>query len=234
VLDFPVDFEAFLVGIVNAGVSALTKLAIVVVLAVAFLFGMATVVYMSLQGSVVQVPEIVGKNLSDGKSELASLGLKIQVRASRPTADAPDTVLEQLPKPGETVKTGQLIVVVTSKPAAQPEETPSTLKKSIDEDDSETIENMISDKPKKKSNSNSNSNKKKADTTRDVLGNTATSDTNTETSDDPDTGKKEIPSANPDKGKEKEPAVKPTVPPAAKPTPGKPGQNDHPKGPVKP
>ena len=197
-LDFPVDFEAFLVGIVNAGVSALTKLAIVVVLAVAFLFGMATVVYMSLQGSVVQVPEIVGKNLSDGKSELASLGLKIQVRASRPTTDAPDTVLEQLPKPGETVKTGQLIVVVTSKPAAQPEETPSTLKKSIDEDDSETIENMISDKPKKKSNSNSNSNKKKADTTRDVLGNTATSDTNTETSDDPDTGKKEIPSANPD------------------------------------
>jgi beta-lactam-binding protein with PASTA domain len=222
------------VGIVNAGVSALTKLAIVVVLAVAFLFGMATVVYMSLQGSVVQVPEIVGKNLSDGKSELASLGLKIQVRASRPTTDAPDTVLEQLPKPGETVKTGQLIVVVTSKPAAQPEETPSTLKKSIDEDDSETIENMISDKPKKKSNSNSNSNKKKADTTRDVLGNTATSDTNTETSDDPDTGKKEIPSANPDKGKEKEPAVKPTVPPAAKPTPGKLGQNDHPKGPVKP
>src|SRR4051794_38895148 len=184
-------------GIVNAGLSALTKLGILAVLAVAFLFGMATVVYMSLQGSVVQVPEIVGKNLSDGKSELASLGLKIQVRASRPTADAPDTVLEQLPKPGETVKTGQLIVVVTSKPTAQPEETPSTLKKSIDEDDSETIENMISDKPKKKSNSNSNSNKKKADTTRDVLGNTATSDTNTETSDNPDTGKKEIPSANP-------------------------------------
>lgn len=218
-------------GIVNAGVSALTKLAIVVVLAVAFLFGMATVVYMSLQGSVVQVPEIVGKNLVDSKNELASLGLKIQVRASRPTTDAPDTVLEQLPRPGETVKTGQLIVVVTSKPTAQPEETPSTLKKSIEEDDSETIENMISDKPKKKSNSNSN--KKKADTTRDVIGNTVTTDTSSETSDDSATSKKEIPSANPDKGKDKEPAVKPTVPPAAKPTPGKPGQTDRPKSPVK-
>lgn len=218
-------------GIVNAGVSALTKLAIVVVLAVAFLFGMATVVYMSLQGSVVQVPEIVGKNLVDSKNELASLGLKIQVRASRPTTDAPDTVLEQLPRPGETVKTGQLIVVVTSKPTAQPEETPSTLKKSIEEDDSETIENMISDKPKKKSNSNSN--KKKADTTRDVIGNTVTTDTSSETSDDSATSKKEIPSANPDKGKDKEPAVKPTVPPAAKPTPSKPGQTDRPKSPVK-
>ena len=37
---------------------------------------MATVVVMSLQGSVVQVPEIVGKNLSDSKNELASLGLE--------------------------------------------------------------------------------------------------------------------------------------------------------------
>ena len=79
-------------GIVNAGVSALTKLVILAVLAVAFVFGMTTVVVMSLQGSVVQVPELVGKNLSDSKTELASLGLKIQVRASRPTTDAPDTV----------------------------------------------------------------------------------------------------------------------------------------------
>ena len=75
-------------GIVNAGVSALTKLVILAVLAVAFVFGMTTVVVMSLQGSVVQVPELVGKNLSDSKTELASLGLKIQVRASRPTTDA--------------------------------------------------------------------------------------------------------------------------------------------------
>ena len=221
-------------GIVNAGLSALTKLAIVVILAVAFLFGMATVVYMSLQGSVVQVPEIVGKNLADGKNELASLGLKIQVRASRPTTDPPDTVLEQLPRPGETVKTGQLIVVVTSKPTAQPEETPSTLKKSIEEDDSETIENMISDKPKKKSNSNSNSSKKKADTTRDILGNTATSDSNSVTSAGADDGKKDIPSGNPDKGKDKEPTGKPSVPPAAKPTPGKPAQNDRQRSPIKP
>jgi len=226
------------VGIVNAGLSALTKLGILAVLAVAFLFGMATVVYMSLQGSVVQVPELVGKNLADGKNELASLGLKVQVRASRPTTDPPDTVLEQLPHPGETVKTGQLIVVVTSKPTAQPEETPSTLKKSIEEDDTETIENMISDKPKKKSNSNSNSAKKKADTTRDVLGNTATSDTNSDTAADSNSNKKEIPSANPDKGtdkgKETAPSNKQTVPPVTKPSPAKTPAAERPKGPAKP
>jgi beta-lactam-binding protein with PASTA domain len=222
------------VGIVNAGLSALTKLGILAVLAVAFLFGMATVVYMSLQGSVVQVPELVGKNLADGKNELASLGLKIQVRASRPTTDPPDTVLEQLPRPGETVKTGQLIVVVTSKPTAQPEETPSTLKKSIEEDDTETIENMISDKPKKKSNSNSNSAKKKADTTRDVLGNTTTSDTNSDTAADTNSNKKEIPSTNPDKGKETVPPNKQTVPPVTKPSPAKTPAAERPRGPVKP
>jgi hypothetical protein len=222
------------VGIVNAGVSALTKLVILAVLAVAFVFGMATVVVMSLQGSVVQVPELVGKNLSDSKTELASLGLKIQVRASRPTTDAPDTVLEQLPRPGETVKTGQLIVVVTSKPTAQPDETPSTLKKSIEEDDTETIENMISDKPKKKSNSNSNSSKKKPDTTRDVLGNTTTSDTNSDLATEPGSNKKETPAANTEKGKEISPSTRPAATPAAKPTPVKPGTVDRQRGQIKP
>jgi hypothetical protein len=222
------------VGIVNAGLSALTKLAIFAALAVAFLFGMTTVVYMSLQGSEVKVPELVGKSLTDSKSELASLGLKIQVRASRPTSDNPDTILEQLPRPGETVKTGQLIVVVTSKASAQPEETPSTLKKSIEEDDSEAIENMISDKPKKKSNSNANTSKKKADTTRDVLGNTATSDTNSDSSTDKDTNKKETAPANKtEKGTETLP-TKQNNPPTAKPTPGKSGTTDHQRGQIRP
>lgn len=221
-------------GFVNAGLSALTKLAILAVLAVTFLFGMATVVVMSLQGSVVQVPELVGRSLTDSKSELASLGLKIQVRASRPTTDAPDTILEQLPRPGETVKTGQLIVVVTSKPTAQPDETPSTLKKSIEEDDTEAIENLITDKPKRKSNSNSNSSKKKADTTRDVLGNTATSDSNSESAPETNSNKKETPSANPDKGRDAAPANKSTGSPAGKPTPSKPSTTERQRGQTKP
>jgi beta-lactam-binding protein with PASTA domain len=173
------------------------------------------------------VPEIVGKSLSDSKAELAQLGLKLQVRASRPTTDNPDTILEQLPRPGETVKTGQLIVVVTSKPTAQPDETPSTLKKSIEEDDTETIESMISEKPKKKSNSNTN--KKKPDTSRDTEDNTATSDTNTDKTSDTDTNKKETPEkANPEKGKEPTTTKTPTTPPVAKPAPTKSGGDKKP------
>lgn len=138
----------------------------------AFLVGMLFVVYRSLQGSEVAVPEIVGKNFADGERELESLGLKIKKRADRYSEEPPNTVLEQIPRPGETVKTGQMILVVTSKPNAEGDEKPTTIKKgnqSVDEDDSKKIEELISDQPKKKSNSNVNSNKKKGSTTRDVI-----------------------------------------------------------------
>lgn len=220
-------------SLLNFGISAVTKLAVAAVLAAAFLFGLVGVVYMSLQGSEVKVPEITGKNFSDSERELASLGLKIKRRAERPSADAPNTVLEQLPKPGETVKTGQLILVVTSQPSAQPDETPSTLKKSIEEDDTEKIEEMISDKPKKKTtNSNTNSAKKKADTTRDVVSNSA-SDTDASTAADSNSNKKESGNENKvdkgekgdkgDKGKESAPSPNRQTPtPVGKPTPSKP------------
>ena len=218
-------------GLAKTGLSAMTMLGTVIVLAAAFLFGLASVVYMSLQGTEVKVPELVGKNQNEAKNELTNLGLQIKVRASRPSTDAPDTVLEQLPKPGETVKTGQLIFVVTSKPTAQPDETPATLPKSIDEDDSQTIEDMITDKPKKKSNSNTN--KKKPDTTRDVLGNTATSTSNSNTGESTETDKKE-PST--EKTPEKKDAGKPETKatPAAKPSPPKPNGADRQRGQIRP
>ena len=146
----------------------------------AFLFGMASVVYMSLQGSEVKVPEITGKDFSESERELASLGLKIKKRADRFSDEAPNTVIEQLPKTGETVKTGQLILVVTSKGQGGGDQ-PKTLKNITDEDDTEKIEEMISDKPKKPK-ANSNTNRKKADTARDVNG------TSSETNSDPNSG----------------------------------------------
>ncbi len=165
--------------------SALGKLLIVATLAAAFLLGMVYVVYRSLQGSEITVPEIVGKNYSESERELEGLGLRIKKRADRYSEEAPNTVLEQLPKPGDTVKSGQLILVVTSKPNPDGEEKPTTIKKgntSIDEDDSEKIEELISDKPKKKSNSNANTNKKKAASTRDVIKENSNSDTSSSNS----------------------------------------------------
>lgn len=166
-------------NIVKTGLSALSKLLVAAAFAAMFLVGLVGVVYMSLQGKEVSVPEIVGKDYVASEKELTSLGLKIKRRADRFSDAAPNTVLEQLPHPGETVKTGQMILVVVSKQNPDGQETPTTLKKS-DEDDTQKIEDMISDKPKK-AKTNSNSNKKKADTTRDVIDNTSTSNSESDT-----------------------------------------------------
>ncbi len=163
------------------GASAFGKLFIVIALAAAFLVGAVGVVYLSLQGEELKVPEIVGKDLVESERELASLGLRIKKRADRYSNEKPNTVLEQLPKAGDTVKTGQMILVVTSKTNPEGEETPVTIKKNLsDENDSEKIEDLISDKPKKtnKSNANQNSNKKKSSTTRDVIGGNSNDNSN--------------------------------------------------------
>lgn len=165
---------------INSGLSALGRLAALALLLGAFLVGLVTVVYMSLQGSEIQVPEITGKDLSASEKELARLGLKIKKRADRASAEQPGTVIEQLPKAGETVKTGQLILVVTSKGPGEGGNTPPSLKTS-EEDDSEKIEEMISEKPKKPK-TNSNTTRKKADTTRDV--NAAPSNSNSDSNAD--------------------------------------------------
>jgi beta-lactam-binding protein with PASTA domain len=172
------------VSFVNKIGTALGKLLIVASLAAAFLLGMSYVVYRSLQGSEITVPEIVGKNYSESEKELEALGLKIKKRADRYSEESPNTVLEQLPKPGDTVKTGQLILVVTSKPNPEGDEKPTTIKKGNTpvEDDSEKIEELISDKPKKKSNSNTNTGKKKAVSTRDVIKDNSNSDSNSSNS----------------------------------------------------
>ncbi len=170
-------------SLIKKGASAFGKLFIVIALATAFLFGAVGVVYLSLQGEELKVPEIVGKDLVESERELASLGLRIKKRADRYSNEKPNTVLEQLPKAGDTVKTGQMILVVTSKTNPEGEEAPVTIKKNLsEENDSEKIEELISDKPKKTNKSNANSNKKKSSTTRDVIGNGSDANSNSSNS----------------------------------------------------
>lgn len=187
----------------KAGASAIGKLISLGVLLAVFLGGMVTVVYYSLQGREIKVPEITGKSFVESETELASLGLKIKKRADRVSAEAPNTIIEQLPKPGETVKTGQMILVVTSKAPLAGEEAPVPPK--IDDDDSDKIEEMITDKPKK-TRTNTNTNRKKADTTRDV--NTSTTNSNSNTSDN--SNKKET--GTPTGGDKPKPTGSPTTP----------------------
>ena len=210
----------------SKSISALGKLAVVALLLATFLGGMAAVVVVSLSGDVIKVPEIVGKDFVQSEKELEALGLKIRKRADRVSSEQMNTVLEQVPKAGETVKTGQWISVVVSKAGLPSEEAPSSLRKDLEGDDSEKIEEMISDKPKKKSNSNSS--KKKAETTRDVIANESSSNTSTDpkTVTEPkveDPGKKEPadktkePSTGPQPKTQNTPAAKPGKDPRSQP-----------------
>lgn len=222
---------------IKKSASAFGKLFIVIVLAGTFLFGMAGVVYMSLQGQELKVPEIVGKDLTESEKELADLGLRIKKRADRFSKEKPNTILEQLPKAGDTVKTGQMILVVTSKLNPDGEEEPATIKKDTDQDDSEKIEELISDKPKKSANKTStNSNtKKKSSTTRDVLNNSSDNSDNSSSDNSSNSNKKSSESNNnsTDKGNKNSSTTpantgKPNTKPAADtPKPGKtPGSGD--------
>jgi beta-lactam-binding protein with PASTA domain len=206
----------------KAGASAIGKLISIGVLLAVFLGGMVTVVYYSLQGREIKVPEITGKNFVESETELASLGLKIKKRADRVSSEAPNTIIEQLPKPGETVKTGQMILVVTSKAPAAGEEAPVIPKKG-DDDDSDKIEEMITDKPKK-TKTNTNTNRKKADTTRDVNSSTTNSNSNSDSSDN--SNKKD--SGTPAGGDKPKPTGSPTTP--TKPSETKPKPAARPNG----
>lgn len=160
---------------IKKGTSALGKLLVLIALAATFAAGFIGVVYKKLQENEIKVPEIVGKDFAESEKEFADLGLKIKRKAERYSNEKPNTVLEQLPKAGDTVKTGQMILVTTSIANPDGAEAPATIKKSADEDDTEKIEELISDKPKKtnKTNAGANTNKKKTSTTRDTISNTA-------------------------------------------------------------
>jgi len=76
----------------------------------------ATTVYLSLRSPEVKVPDVVGKNRFEAEKILADADLKFRVRATRPSNEAqPDTVMFQLPRAGEVVKTGQTVAMDISR-----------------------------------------------------------------------------------------------------------------------
>ena len=199
-------------SVISTGVSAIGKLVFVAVLLAVFLATMAGVVYMSLSGAEVQVPNITGKDFVESEKELAALGLRIRKRADRESTEKMNTVIDQLPRAGDTVKSGQWISVVVSKAGLTPDQAPPpSLKKDVDQDDSEKIEEMISDKPKKPK-ANTNANAKKAETTRDTIANTATSNSNDSKADGSD-DKKEPAGDNKDDKSDKPETPKPQATP---------------------
>ncbi|HEX8735942.1 MAG TPA: PASTA domain-containing protein [Pyrinomonadaceae bacterium] len=161
-------------GLLKTGASALGKLIMVALLAAAFVVGMVGTVWLSLRGEEIQVPEIVGKDFNESEKELAALGLKVKRRSYRYSEEKPNTIIEQAPKAGDTVKTGHQILVVVSQANPEGTEAPAPLKKD-DKDEVETLGDNT-DKPKT---SNKNSNVKKPEKTRDVISNKANKNANT-------------------------------------------------------
>ena len=96
--------------------SALGKLGTVALILVAFTFGLAATVYLSLRSPEVQVPDLSGKTYAQGESALESVGLSVRERARRyKSGTEPGVILDQSPRAGEVVKRGQTIAVVVSR-----------------------------------------------------------------------------------------------------------------------
>jgi PASTA domain len=148
------------VSLVARIASIFRSIAIVIAIAVVFLFGVATTVYLSLRSPEVKVPDVVGKDRFDAEKILAEADLKFRVRASRPSNQAkPDTVLFQLPRPGEVVKAGQTVAMDISR-AAKEGETPEnvTPEEPADNRNANASANTNDNKPKRPRNKNTNEN----------------------------------------------------------------------------
>lgn len=154
--------------------SALGKLGIIVAIAVAFLFGLGATIYLSLRTSEVKVPDIVGKDFLAAETALGDAGLNVRKRATRPTADKPNVVLDQLPRAGEVVKIGQTVAVDVSRapkegeyvPSGQTEEKPEANQKNENQpaDESTSAKNQNDNQ----NNSNQNQNKRPKNTNKNA------------------------------------------------------------------
>jgi PASTA domain len=90
--------------------------------AVAFIFGLAGTVYLSLRSPEVKVPDVKGKDRVTAEAALDDAGLHMKVRATRFSPDAkPDTILDQLPEKDKVIKVGQTVAVVVARGAKEGE-----------------------------------------------------------------------------------------------------------------
>ena len=105
--------------------SAFGKLGVVALIAVAFAFGLVSTIYLSLRSPDIPVPEVVNQSYFDGEKTLARAGLDIRERAKRykPGVE-PGRILDQSPRAGEVIKSGQTVAVVVSRAPKEGEKPP--------------------------------------------------------------------------------------------------------------
>ena len=147
-------------SVVTRILSVFRSIAIVLAIGIVFLFGVATTVYLSLRSPEVKVPDVVGKNRFDAEKILADADLKFRVRATRPSTEAqPDTVMFQLPRAGEVVKTGQTVAMDISRLAKAGESSESvTPDEPAENRNTNSAANTNENKPKRPKPKNTNEN----------------------------------------------------------------------------
>ena len=145
--------------------SIFRSIAIVIAIGAVFLFGVATTVYLSLRSPEVKVPDVVGKDRFEAERILAEADLKFRVRATRPSNEAkPDTVVFQLPRAGEVVKTGQTVAMDISRPTKAGESPENVTPDEPTENRNTNTANANANRPKRpprNKNANENANKPK-------------------------------------------------------------------------
>ena len=146
----------------TGALSVVRRLIIVIAIAIVFVLGLATTVFLSLRSPEVKVPEVVGKERSEAERVLGEAGLNFRVRATRPSSQVKaDTVLFQLPRGGEVVKVGQTVAMDVSRPAKEGEASDiAAPEKSPEEKPTNTNETTSANenKPKRPRNTNKNAN----------------------------------------------------------------------------
>lgn len=93
----------------------LKRVAVLLLLVVVFSLSALTVVYWTLRGRTVEVPNVVSYEESAAQDRLEEDGLIMRVRNRTPHADIPaGQVCDQSPRAGTTVKSGQIVRVSLS------------------------------------------------------------------------------------------------------------------------
>jgi len=144
--------------------SAARRIGIVIAIAIVFVFGLATTVYLSLRSPEVTVPDVVGKDRFEAEHVLGGAGLNFRVRATRASSQLKaDTVLFQLPRGGEVVKAGQTVAMDISRTVKEGEASEVTApEKTSEEKPSNQNTNEVAsaneNKPKRNKNTNKNAN----------------------------------------------------------------------------
>jgi hypothetical protein len=139
--------------------SVVRRIAIVIVIAIAFLFGVATTVYLSLRSPEVKVPDVVGKDRFEAEKILADADLNFRIRATRPSNQVkPDTVLFQLPRGGEVVKAGQTVAMDVSRATKAGEASETVKPVESETPNTNTNANINENRPRRPKNTNENAN----------------------------------------------------------------------------